>query len=200
MRDIFLIRHSITEGNLKNRYIGTTDEVLCPQGRALLLEIKQQRDKDDIEHVYVSPLKRCLETADILYPNVQKTTVKGLRECDFGIFENKNYQELDGSLEYQKWIDSNGTLPFPGGEDPKVFRERSVEAFLQTVEKMKEKRAAFVVHGGTIMSIMEALIQPRKNFYEYHVKNGCGYHLREENGNFLLYEKIEHLVEKTKSL
>lgn len=189
MRDIFLIRHSITEGNLKNRYIGTTDEALCPEGILLLEKIKEQGMKEEIEHVYVSPLKRCLETAQILYPDIPRTIVQGLRECDFGMFENKNYQELEGSPEYQAWIDSNGTLPFPGGEDPAAFRKRSVEAFQETLRSAKEKKIAFVIHGGTIMSIMEALIQPKKNFYEYHVKNGQGYHLREEDGTFLLCEK-----------
>ena len=32
-----------------------------------------------------------------------------------------------------------------------------------------------VVHGGTIMNIMEAYALPKKEFYEWHVDNGCGY-------------------------
>lgn len=35
--------------------------------------------------------------------------------------------------------------------------------------------AALVVHGGTIMNIMEAYALPKKEFYEWHVGNGCGY-------------------------
>ena len=35
--------------------------------------------------------------------------------------------------------------------------------------------AALVVHGGTIMNIMEAYALPKKAFYEWHVGNGCGY-------------------------
>ena len=34
---------------------------------------------------------------------------------------------------------------------------------------------AFVVHGGTIMSILEAFAEEKKNYYDWQVKNGCGY-------------------------
>ena len=191
MHDIFLIRHSITEGNLKKRYIGTTDEPLCEEGIFLLRQIKELRTIEKAERLYVSPLKRCIETAKWLYPDLPFIVEEELRECDFGHFENKNYQELDGDAEYQKWIDSNGTLPFPNGEDPRAFKERSLQAFLRIVKEEEKEKIAFVIHGGTIMSIMEALIEPRKSFYEWHVKNGCGYHLKEEDGKFSLYETIE---------
>lgn len=192
MRDIFLIRHSITEGNQKNRYIGTTDEPLCEEGIGLLRQIRQHKKMEQVDHVFVSPLKRCKETAEILYPGIPRTVVEELRECDFGIFENKNYQELNGNEAYQKWIDSGGTLPFPGGEDPKAFRKRSVEAFWKTVRQTENEKIAFVIHGGTIMSIMEAEIQPQKSFYEWHVKNGSGYHIREEGGKLTLCERLDH--------
>ena len=191
MHDIFLIRHSITEGNLQKRYIGMTDEPLCEEGILLLKQIRQRRKQKEADHVYTSPLKRCIETAKWLYPDLPLTVEEELRECHFGRFENKNYRDLDGDEAYQSWIDSNGTLPFPGGEDPKAFKERSVRAFLRIIEEEKKEKIAFVIHGGTIMSIMEALIQPSKSYYKWYVKNGCGYHLKEEDGTFYLCEKIE---------
>ena len=36
-------------------------------------------------------------------------------------------------------------------------------------------RALLVVHGGTIMSIMERYVVSEKSFYDWHVKNGEGY-------------------------
>ena len=32
--------------------------------------------------------------------------------------------------------------------------------------------AAFVMHGGCIMAICEALARPRRDFYSYHIANG----------------------------
>ena len=37
--------------------------------------------------------------------------------------------------------------------------------------------AAIVAHGGTIMSVMEAYANEKKDYYQWHVKNGDGYFL-----------------------
>ena len=66
-------------------------------------------------------MKRCLETAAILYPDVPVEIIPDFRECDFGLFENKNHAELNGRQDYQAWIDSVGELPFPGGEGRRKF-------------------------------------------------------------------------------
>lgn len=170
------------------RYIGTTDEPLCSQGRKELQKlwgIDGQASKDagqlsapNIQAVYVSPMKRTVETAEILFPNQRLHVIDELSECDFGEFENKNYKELADNLRYQQWIDSNGTLPFPGGESREAFRQRSVRGMEKAVNHCMGNgitRAALVVHGGTIMNVLEAFGNPYKPFYEWHVKNGGGY-------------------------
>ena len=53
------------------------------------------------EAIYVSPLKRCVQTAAILFPEEPVHIIEELSECDFGEFENKNYKELDGNANYQ---------------------------------------------------------------------------------------------------
>ena len=39
MRDLYLIRHGKTKGNLEGRYIGTTDEPLCEEGKQSLMQM-----------------------------------------------------------------------------------------------------------------------------------------------------------------
>lgn len=172
--ELWLIRHGMTEGNKTGKYIGITDEPLSPEGRELLLG----KEYPVPEAVFISPLKRCRETAEILFPGVKAIAVEELAECDFGHFENKNYLELTGDEEYQAWIDSNGTLPFPGGESGEEFRARVLEGFrkvLDECERLELRKAALVAHGGTIMTIMEKYGKPKKSFYEWHLKNGEGY-------------------------
>ena len=55
------------------------------------------------------------------FPGAEQVVCEQMRECDFGLFEGKNYQELTGNPKYQSWIDSGGTKAFPGGEDPMEF-------------------------------------------------------------------------------
>ena len=174
MLKIWLIRHGMTEGNRYQRYIGVTDEPLCEEGRELLRKFTYPKP----QAVFVSPLKRCLETAAILFDDPKVRIIDQLAECDFGEFENKNYKELSGDPRYQEWIDSNGIMAFPGGESKEECAVRNLEGFQRVVtacirEQISE--AVLVVHGGTIMNIMENYALPKREFYEWHVGNGCGY-------------------------
>lgn len=171
MNRIYLIRHALTAGNEQKRYIGTTDEPLSEQGIRSL----QGKRVPPVGVVAVSPLRRCLQTADILFPGRERVVVQDFSECDFGDFEGKNYLELANNADYAAWVNSGGTLPFPHGEDPKAFRERCANAFLRFVQTLKEGRsAALVVHGGTIMSVLAAFDREKKDFYEYSLPNGQG--------------------------
>lgn len=197
-----MVRHFATAGNLEKRYIGGTDEEVKTEciPECTLKKWKNGwnkeksgsemdgtgREKWTPEVVIVSPLKRCRQTAEILFPGGTQIVCDRMRECDFGKFEGKNYLELTGDPAYQSWIDSGGTKAFPGGEDPMNFRKRCVLGFEEMMEQMmKEKRqkVAIVVHGGTIMSVMEAFDPEKREFYHWQVKNGKGFRflIREED-------------------
>lgn len=195
MIEILLIRHGKTYGNTQGRYIGSrTDEPLCEEGISLLKEKKYP----EVNCIYVSPMLRCVQSAAFLWQKrpEELITVSGLQECDFGDFENKNYQELNNNPDYQAWIDSGGTCPFPGGESMDAFKARCLGAFEWIVkdvqeaeQKLEDKkatyRAAVVAHGGTIMSILERYGSPGQNYFDYQVKNGCGYILTPVEGTEL---------------
>ena len=169
--EIVLIRHGKTAGNLRGAYVGRTDEPLCEEGRSALL--KNRVPKADL--LFASPMKRCVETAGILYPRQQAILVEALRECDFGRFEGKTWQELSGDTEYQVWIDSGGMAPFPEGESHEDFEKRCCEGFQEVSRQCVEKgcqRAAIVAHGGTIMAILDAWSEPHKDYFDWQIKNG----------------------------
>ncbi len=203
----------MTQGNLEGRYIGCrTDEPLCKEGIRLL----KGSVYPSADRIYASPMRRCVETAQILWEKISVVPVPVLQECDFGDFENKNYQELSDDPVYQAWIDSGGTLPFPGGESMEAFKRRCQSGFAELVLQIRELemqffadrksktrtetpgmgfsegrsqnlplRVALVVHGGTIMAIMERFGFPKKDYFDYQVKNGCGYVLTPVEGTDL---------------
>ena len=200
--EVRMFRHFATAGNLEKRYIGITDEEIktecvleCDLEKAKKGQCEEENgsgiERNDClaewrpEVVIVSPLRRCRQTAEILFPGTEQSVCDKMRECDFGLFEGKNYLELTGNPAYQSWIDSGGTEAFPGGEDPMEFRKRCVCGFEEMMEKMikeKRKKIAVVVHGGTIMSVMEAFDPEKQEFYHWQVKNGKGFRfqIREE--------------------
>lgn len=171
MMKIFLIRHGKTAGNLLHKYVGRTDEPLCDAGRLGLQGVNAPK----VDGVFASPMLRCRQTAALLYPGRQIWTEERLRECDFGRFEMKNWKELDGDKDYQAWIDSGGLLPFPEGESQEAFRGRcrqGFEAVLHMAGERKLKSIAVVVHGGTIMSVMDAWSAPHKGYFDWQIGNG----------------------------
>lgn len=173
---IILIRHGSTAGNLEHRYVGSTDEPLTEQAKEGLKKKRAALQKPDL--LFVSPMKRCRQTAALLYPDTEQIIIKELRECAFGDFEYKNYMELDGNADYQAWLDSGGNLPFPGGESRAAFAKRCCSAFEQCCRRAEEqgcRRAAFVVHGGTIMAVMERYAQPQRSYFDWQVKNAEGF-------------------------
>lgn len=176
MLQIALIRHSITAGNLARQYIGSIDQPLCPEGVALAKAASAAAPQ--VERVFCSPMQRCRQTAALLYPGQEAAAVEGLRECDFGVCEGKTYEQLCEREDYRAWIASSGLLPPPGGEDPQEFRARCQEAFGRLVRQLEEEgtaQVALVVHGGVIMSLMHSLCRETRSFYEWQVKNCCGY-------------------------
>jgi len=172
MRKIYLIRHAKTQGNLEKRYIGITDEPLSPQGIAELLQKKDEYPNAEI--VFISPMKRCVQTADLIYKDTPIIEIESLCECNFGIFENKSYEELKGNTLYQKWIESGGIGEIPKGENSEVFKKRCLKAFSDIIEYMYENNiysASVIAHGGTFMAILEGFSPIKKDFYHWQIGN-----------------------------
>ncbi len=177
---LFFIRHGQTKGNREGRYVGATDEPLLGEAREELFEksmILQTALSPDV--LYVSPMLRCRETAQILFPGKEQVEVDAFRECNFGEFEYRNYGELNGNPDYQKFIDSGGTCGFPGGETMGEFQDRCAREFCSVVDSAwkqnPDSSIVFIVHGGTIMAILDCFSHPHKGYFEWQTKNGSGY-------------------------
>ncbi len=169
-RTFTFIRHGKTAGNLKKRYIGVTDEGLL---ETEIPELKR-RKYPEADLVFSSPLLRCRNTSEIIYPNHSIEIVEGLRETDFGVFEGKNYIELSDNIDYQRWIDSGGKMAFPQGESFEEACSRAVRAFERVLELSRtSSKISIVTHGGTIMAILSHIFGD--DYYTYHVENCEGY-------------------------
>ncbi len=163
---------------MEKRYVGTTDEVLLPRAERMLRHCREEKGRllGQVELVVASPMLRCRQTAEILFPDQPLQVETDFRECDFGAFEYRNYVELQGNPDYQRFIDTCGQSEFPGGEQPGEFRQRCRNAFEGWLPVFSRvQAAALVVHGGTIMSVMECFAVPHRDYYCWQVENGRGY-------------------------
>lgn len=176
MTELIFLRHGETAGNRRKNYIGRTDEELCAEGAAEIVRFASKGAYPTVDRLLVSPLLRCRQTAELIYPHTHQIVVDELAECDFGAFENKNYLDLAQNTAYQAWIDSGGEGAFPDGESRAEFVARVCGGFERTAELLLRERvarAAFVVHGGTIMAILSAYTDGA--YYDFMTKNGGGW-------------------------
>ena len=175
---LWLIRHGKTKGNTEHRYVGTVDEPLCGTGIRELSDLKMSAAYPAPETVFVSPMIRCRETAQILFPAARQVVIPGMQECDFGEFEYKNYEEMNGYPVYQEWIDSGGRAGFPGGESMEDFSDRIGAAFermLCQVSLGDDAPIVLVCHGGSIMAILDRYSDPHRDYFEWQAPNGLGF-------------------------
>ena len=191
---LVLIRHGSTKANLEHRYLGKTDMPLSEDGKKELMEYGRRKGYPAVDYLFSSPMKRCVQTAEILYPGEKPVCIEEWAEMDFGEWEGKNYQDLKGDEYYRRWVEGNGMLPFPGGESREDFISRCEKGFLRMEEGLKQNRAflqggkagccrpdgekrmetvGMIVHGGTIMALLSKY--GGGNYFGYQIANGKGY-------------------------
>ncbi len=137
-----LIRHAPTRGNEQKRYIGWTDESILPFDAKADLQLQSAMGSD---------LRRCRETAAMLFPNAVYRANRNLRECHFGQWEMKTYQELKDNQLYRDWISDPWNITPPDGESLKDMAER-VEQAMRKLPSGNE--VTLVLHGGPIRYLL----------------------------------------------
>ena len=175
--ELILIRHGTTQGNLEKRFVGVLDVPLAPQGEELARRVSPTLPR--VEHIYRSPLLRCRQTAQLLWPDTEMTVIQGLRETDFGPFEGKNHQELKDDPLYQAWIGQGDRLNFaamPVGETAQQVVERVSAALAELVKDAAAhgyERVGVVSHGGALMGLLSKYGRPEREYYDWMCPN-CG--------------------------
>ena len=177
---IAFIRHGMTSANEEGRYIGTTDLPLSDLGAKELIEKSNTLDYPIPQKVYLSPLKRCKQTAQILLPNCFTAEVPQFAEMNFGEFENKKPDELMENDAYKKFIEGGLDNPPPKGESLREVINRCYEGLNIIISDMMYDNitnAAVVTHSGIIMNILSCFGIPKRKPMEYACDFGEGFQI-----------------------
>ena len=178
---IHFIRHGSIADTLKGKYIGTTDVPLSDEGIQNLQSYDSKYIYPGTQVVFTSPLKRCTQTARVLYPDINPIVIDELSECGFGKWENKSADDLKDDSVFSRWLaGENGVKP-PGGESGVEFTKRVCGIFEQIVEglvKTGNTESVIITHGGVIMTLLSVYGIPRAKPFEWVMDNGFGYSAR----------------------
>ena len=194
MITITLLRHGIAAGETEGRYIGHTDAPLSEQGRAQLAQMAAEHDYPHAEAVFVSPLARCVQTAEILYPAAKPIALDGLKEYFFGEFEDKSPADLDSHPLFARWLAGEPDLVPPFAENLENFQARLADTFIKVVDglfKANVKHSVIITHGGVIMALLAMFGLPEAPMHEWLTPSGCGFTMRVEPSVWMRGRKVE---------
>lgn len=161
---IIIIRHAQSVANADGKWQGQLDYDLSSLGesQAGLLSKRLSSEKFKPTHIYSSPLKRALQTAEITFPEKNIIQIDDLKENGIGVFEGKNLEEVkslypDAAKEFE--INQNFSS-IPNAESRIEIRKRATRVinFLVKGHHKKDQLAVFT-HSGFLVYIINVLFK-----------------------------------------
>ncbi|MGE5141417.1 MAG: histidine phosphatase family protein [Rudaea sp.] len=147
---VYLIRHAETEVTVEDRFAGSADRSLNPEGREHADELGTRLAGFKIDLFYSSPLKRAMETAQaVAGPHGHEVTpVDALREISHGHWEGLTRAEVEQKYPDEYAAYERDPLDFApaGGEPAGQVVKRAVPAVLEIVRAHPEGQIAIVSH------------------------------------------------------
>jgi alpha-ribazole phosphatase len=173
-----LIRHGRTDANDQGIYIGRTDYPLSEKGIAQLYNKMDEFVYPHVAKVYSSPLRRCTETAEILFPDTDIQCLDNLIEMDFGTFDGKAAESLVDLPEFKAWLKGGTDCAPPEGESVAQVQLRIFKALRTIIADMMEndlRHCAVVTHGGILANMIAGFGVPKVDPKELQADFGEGY-------------------------
>lgn len=156
---IYLTRHGETEWNIEKRLQGRGDSPLTENGIQRAKELRDRIKNIDIDVIYSSPIKRALNTANILRgnKNIDIVTDDSLMEMCFGDYEGKKIdiiQKENPNWDIKLIMQGNVEICAPNGENLKEVRERISKLMNKIIAENIGKSILIVTHGITLKALM----------------------------------------------
>ncbi|MBQ1471160.1 histidine phosphatase family protein [Eubacterium sp. AB3007] len=190
---MILIRHGLTEGNLKRWFYGGVDIPLAEVGIEALQKQAASGEYPQVPgdaQYFTSELQRTKQTLEILYGRHRSKALPLLNEMCFGEYECTRYEDMEGDPVFDAWInDMTGRTAPPGGESRQHFAARVSRglAELKGLHQLKEwshrhggqsAYSVVVCHGGVIGTMMMELFPEKEGtLWDWIPDPGFGYTL-----------------------
>lgn len=144
---LVVVRHGETPANLTGVVTGRSDDILTENGKAQMLKIRQELADYNFRAVYASPMKRCVESAQLVAPAYEPIYDDRLAERDLGELKNYNISEL-----WQKPLWNSLEIPrLEGNAETLLSGLNRVHDFLDDLKKTHPD-------GGDILLITHSFI------------------------------------------
>jgi probable phosphoglycerate mutase len=150
---ILLVRHGATTSTADDRFAGSSDVELSPEGVAMLTKLSQRLAPARIDAAYSSHMRRAVDSAAIIVKPHRLTPVamRELREIDHGHWEGVPHKEVEQKFaaEYAAWSADPLNTTIPGGESGRDVLARARAAMERIVRDHAGQSVLVVSHKAT---------------------------------------------------
>lgn len=175
MLEVLLVRHGQTDWNVERRIMGPKPVGLNKAGRAQARSLHKGLKEISIDRIYTSPLKRALQTAQLIDQGREIPIVieVKLQEIDYGEWVGRTFDEVRQDPRYQRYHTKPSEAVGPGQETVLGVRDRAV-GFVESVRRENGIGRVVVVTHADIIKILLAhyLHLNLDEFHQLKVDNG----------------------------
>ena len=159
---MYLVRHGETSLSAEDRFAGSTDVPLGPNGRVQTERLAARLAASGFAAVYASPLSRTRETAAILAQphGLEVVTRDGLREIDHGHWEGLRRSDVEARFpdEYSCWVEDPFTFAPRGGETGVQVVARALPVVREVLTAHQGEHVLIVSHKATIRLMLATVL------------------------------------------
>lgn len=153
---IYFLRHGEGMDDVEERYGGWGDLPLSEKGKKQAADVSEKFQNKGIDLVLSSPLKRAMETAQIVSGELELEAKKWLylkERNTYGLMcgekkkeMKKNYPELYNAYENAEWV--------PGSETKEQLAKR-IDIMVEKLQRFDGENIVAVTHGKVLASFVE---------------------------------------------
>ena len=199
---LYFIRHGETVWNTQAKLQGKSDIPLNEKGVALTRVTGEALADVPFAAIYSSPLKRALQTAQLVAGDrdVPIVTDRRLEEIGFGIWEglscHKDHYEIPSDSFQDFFLDPFGYQPPAQGETVRHVCGRTADFLEELICKMGKEESNVLIscHGCTLRALMNYFYQDyTAGLWRGHVPPNCSVSIvevKEKGFSILAEDKI----------
>jgi len=152
-KTIFLLRHG--KIGFSGRYVGAMDVPLSSEGISQIEKLQVVFQDQNIDTIFTSPMLRCRQTCEIVFPEAVASCDDNLKEINFGRWEGLTFEEISSKDPgiVDRWAEDVADFTFPEGESVDLFNKR-VQKFATGLRAGQSENIVVVCHGGVIRSLL----------------------------------------------
>ena len=176
MKILHIVRHGETKYNTQGKYLGRTDQSLNTKGRQQALGLVHKVADLNIDLIISSPLKRTLETAEIIKPNKLQIIIEpSFIERSIGVYEGLTREQAKKKFPnmYKKDITRISNDAPTNGETILEVRKR-VFNVLDNINKIYSGKNILIVTHAFVAKVINYYFNQQiseDNFFKFVLQN-----------------------------